>query len=61
MKEYLDLIDERFPIRNSKEEKAVFRAWALGEAAGRAEENEGHVNLVFGDPDSDDEEDYYEQ
>lgn len=52
MKEYLDLIDERFPIRNSKEEKAVFRAWALGEAAGRAEENEGHVNLVFGDPDS---------
>ena len=52
MKEYLDLIDERFPIRNSSEEKAAFRTFALGEAAGRAEENEDHVNLVFGDPDS---------
>ncbi len=55
MKDYLSEIDERFPVRNSAEEKARFRAWALAEAAelgvSRAapEGNEGHVNLVFGE------------
>lgn len=54
MKDYLSEIDERFPIRNSAGQKAAFRACALAEAGAvpaREEENEGHVNLVFGDPD----------
>ncbi len=53
-KDYLSEIDERFPVRNSAEEKETFRKWALAEATGslRAvrEENDGHVNLIFGDP-----------
>ena len=55
MKDYLSEIDERFPIRNSAGQKAAFRACALAEAGAvpaRAEENEGHTNLVFGDPDT---------
>ena len=55
MKDYLSEIDERFPIRNSAGQKAAFRACALAEAEAvpaREEENEGHVNLVFGDPDT---------
>lgn len=55
MKDYLSEIDERFPIRNSAGQKAAFRACALAEAGAvpaREEENEGHVNLVFGDPDT---------
>ncbi len=55
MKDYLSEIDERFPVRNSAEQKAAFRAYALSEAGSvpaREEENEGHVNLVFGDPDT---------
>ena len=54
MKNYLSEIDRRFPIRNSAQQKAAFRAYALSEAEswhGRAEENDEHVNLVFGDPD----------
>ena len=54
MKDHLTETDRRFPVRNSAEQKAAFRAYALSEAAGRVpareEENEGHVNLVFGDP-----------
>lgn len=55
MKDYLNEIDQRYPIRNSAEQKAAFRAYALAEAGAvpaREEENEGHVNLVFGDPDT---------
>lgn len=54
MKEYLSEIDERFPIRNSTAQKAAFRAWAQAEAEGSVpagqEDNEGHANLVFGEP-----------
>lgn len=55
MKDYLSEIDARFPVRNSAEQKASFRAYALAEAQtgavpARAEENEGHTNLIFGDP-----------
>ena len=53
MKDYLSEIDGRFPVRNSAEQKASFRAYALAEAGAvpaRAEENEGHTNLIFGDP-----------
>lgn len=57
MKDYLSEIDGRFPVRNSAAQKAAFRAYALAEAQtgavpAREEENEGHVNLAFGDPDT---------
>lgn len=55
MKDYLSEIDGRFPVRNSAEQKASFRAYALAQAGAvpaREEENEGHVNLIFGDPDT---------
>ncbi len=56
MKDLLNEINDRFPIRHSGEEKAAFRAWAAQHArkAGhtvREENNKGHVNLVIGDPD----------
>ena len=55
MKDYLSEIDGRFPVRNSAEQKAAFREYALAEARtgavpAREEENEGHTNLIFGDP-----------
>ncbi len=53
MKDYLSEIDRQFPIRNNAEQKAAFRKYALEEAGAlpaREEENEGHRNLVFGDP-----------
>ena len=55
MKDYLNEIDQRYPMRNSAEQKASFRAYALAEARtgavpAREEENEGHTNLIFGDP-----------
>ena len=53
MKDYLSEIDQQFPIRNSAEQKAAFRKYALAQAGAvpaRAEENEEHTNLVFGDP-----------
>ncbi|MCR5611041.1 MAG: Zn-dependent exopeptidase M28 [Clostridiales bacterium] len=54
MKDYLSEIDERFPIRNSKEQKEAFRKWASAEAAKAGvevwtEDNDGHSNLVFSD------------
>ncbi len=55
MKDYLNEIDQRYPMRNSAEQKAAFRAYALAQAGAvpaQEEENEGHVNLVFGDPDT---------
>ncbi|MCR5807942.1 MAG: Zn-dependent exopeptidase M28 [Clostridiales bacterium] len=55
MKDLLSETDGLFPVRNSTEQKKAFRAFALTEAekAGviaAEEENEGHVNLVFSDP-----------
>ncbi|MBQ2202202.1 MAG: M28 family peptidase [Clostridia bacterium] len=56
MKDYLSEIDNRFPVRNSAAQKAAFREYALSEAqansvsSGRQEDNNGHVNLIFGDP-----------
>ena len=55
MKDLLNEINDRFPVRNSGDEKAAFRAWAAEHAkkAGhtvREENNKGHVNLVIGDP-----------
>ena len=55
MKDYLSEIDARFPVRNSAAQKAAFREYALAEARtgavpAREEENEGHTNLIFGDP-----------
>ena len=45
----------KYPIRNSADQKAAFRAWAAEQAKSNAftvreEENEGHINLVIGDP-----------
>ena len=55
MKDYLNEIDQRYPMRNSAEQKAAFREYSLAEArtgavSAREEENEGHTNLIFGDP-----------
>ena len=56
MQDLLSEINDRYPIRNSHEQKASFRAWAAERArkAGhtvREENNDGHVNLVIGEPD----------
>ncbi|MBR4458773.1 MAG: M28 family peptidase [Clostridia bacterium] len=56
VQDLLNEINDRFPVRNSDEQKAAFRAWAAERArkAGhtvREENNEDHVNLVIGDPD----------
>lgn len=56
MKDYLSEIDERFPVRISAAQKSAFREYALSEANAsgvsscRQEDNDGHVNLIFGDP-----------
>ena len=56
MTDYLNLIDENFPIRNSDAQKEAFRAWALKEAEkngiakAAAEKIDGHAQIVFGDP-----------
>lgn len=56
---WINAINEKFPIRKSREEKAAFRAWTVEEAArmgysARVEENGGwkHKNVVIGDADS---------
>ncbi len=51
----LETLNEQFPVRNTAEQKQAFRKWAAeqAESAGfavREEENEGHINLVIGDP-----------
>ncbi len=51
----LEELNAKYPQRNSPEQKAAFRRWAAEQAekngfAVREEENEGHVNLVIGDP-----------
>lgn len=55
MRDYLSEIDERFPIRNSAEQKEAFRVYALEEAQKNGlpavrEQSAEHINLVFGDP-----------
>ncbi len=53
--DYLSGIDRAYPVRNSAEQKRIFRAYALKEAErlgfarAAAENSEGHQNLVFGD------------
>ncbi len=55
MQDYLSTIDTEHPVRNSAEQKAAFRAWALREAehsgftAASEAECGGHRNLIFGD------------
>ncbi len=56
MKDYLNDINGRFPIRNSREQKKAFRAYAISEAqvagytARTVPENGGHDNVVIGEP-----------
>ena len=54
---YLDHLDQNCPIRNTAEEKEAFRAWAIAESdklgfSARTEQNDGHDNIVIGDPES---------
>ena len=54
---FIEQLNEKFPIRRSKEQKAAFRAWfiQLAEEMGysaRVEENKGHQNVVVGDPET---------
>jgi len=55
----LEQINEQFPIRKSKEQKAAFRKWALGQMASlgyrpRVEESDNgkHCNIIAGSPDT---------
>ena len=58
MKDYLNDIDSRFPIRNSEAQKEAFRGYAVSEAqaagwtAGTVQESGGHNNVVIGDPET---------
>ena len=52
----LEQITQQFPIRRSKEQKAAFRKWVMGEMkqmgySPRVEENGGSHNVVCGSPD----------
>jgi len=56
---YLDEIDQKFPVRRSDEEKRLFREYASekfrdlgGEARCEASRDGKHKNLVVGDPES---------
>ena len=53
----IDTLNEQFPIRRSKVQKAAFRDWFVKMAqemgyAVRVEENGGHHNVVVGDPEA---------
>ena len=58
MKDYLNDIDSRFPVRNSEAQKEAFRGYAVSEAqsagwtAGTVQESGGHNNVVIGDPET---------
>ncbi len=58
MKDYLNDIDSRFPVRNSEAQKEAFREYAISEAqaagwtAGTVQETGGHNNVVIGDPET---------
>lgn len=52
---YLEYLNKTCPVRNTAEEKAAFRDWAVKEAEGlgykaSTEEKEKHCNVVLGDP-----------
>ena len=54
---FIEQLNEKFPIRRSKEQKAAFRAWFIQTAeemgySARVEENNGHLNVVVGDPET---------
>ena len=54
---FIEQLNEKFPIRRSKEQKAAFRAWFMQQAeelgySARVEENNGHLNVVVGDPET---------
>ena len=62
MKEYLEELNARYAVRNSREQKEAFRAYAVDEAAqsgyaacteangGAGDPNKAHKNVVIGDP-----------
>ena len=54
---YLEYLNTNYPVRNTADEKAAFRDWAVAEAEklgypARVEENEKHNNVVIGDPEN---------
>ena len=53
----LDELNELFPIRNLPEQKKAFRLYAIEKAKNngfeaKEEANEGHINVVIGDPEN---------
>lgn len=51
----LDKLNDQFPIRNLPEQKKAFRLYAMEEIQksgydAKEEDNDGHINLVIGDP-----------
>ncbi len=57
MKAFFDEIIEKFPVRNSKEQKEAFRRWAIEDAQkcglnACVSEDNGHKNIVIGSPDT---------
>ena len=57
MKALFDEINEKFPVRNSKEQKEAFRDWALNGASecglnASVSDDNGHRNLVIGNIES---------
>lgn len=57
MKALFDEINEKFPVRNSKEQKEAFRDWALNGASecglnASVSDDNGHKNLVIGNIES---------
>lgn len=58
MKDYLNEIDSRFPMRCTPEQKEAFRAYAVTEAqaagwsAGTVREAGAHDNVIIGDPET---------
>ncbi len=56
MRDWLNEINGLYPVRNHKEQKNAFLTYGLSQAKSLgydtlSEENEGHVNLVIGNPD----------
>ena len=54
---FIEQLNEKFPIRRSKEQKEAFRAWFMQQAeelgySARVEDVKGHQNVVVGDPET---------
>ena len=52
---FIEMLNEKYPIRRKAAQKQAFRAWFLEQAQGmgysaRVEETGGHQNVVVGDP-----------